>query len=61
MDLDGNALELHGDLYHYSNPTMNSQLQKLEYFSDIFLQRQLDSGEKLECYFGDLSGNLAIF
>ena len=24
MDLDGNALELQGDLYHYSNPTMNS-------------------------------------
>ena len=45
-DLDGNALELQGDLYHYSNPTMNSQLRKLEYFSDIFLQRQLDSGKR---------------
>tara|TARA_B100000676_G_scaffold199794_1_gene196324 strand:- start:1239 stop:2036 length:798 start_codon:yes stop_codon:yes gene_type:complete len=46
MDLDGNALELQGDLYHYSNPTMNSQLRKLEYFSDIFLQRQLESGKR---------------
>ena len=46
MKLQGKSKKLSGDLHHYSNPTLNSQIEKINYFSDIYLQRQLDAGKK---------------
>lgn len=46
MAIDGKVSTLDGDLYHFSNPTLNSQIEKINYFSDIYLQRQLDSGKR---------------
>ena len=39
-------LGLRGDLHHYTNPTTNSYILKINYFSDIFLQRQLEAKKK---------------
>lgn len=41
MVLEGRPGKLHGDLHHYSNPDMNTQIAKINYFSDIFLRREL--------------------
>ena len=46
MSIEGQSTKLSGDLYHYSTPTMHSQLNKLIYFSDIFLERQLEKQKK---------------
>ena len=46
MKLEGKAKKLQADLHHYSNPTLNSQIEKINYFSDIFLQRQLDANKQ---------------
>ncbi len=46
MEVKGSVKKLQGDLFHYSNPTLNSQIQKINYFSDIYLQRQLDDGKQ---------------
>ena len=43
IELKGAAKKLNGDLHHYTNPTINSFVQKMNYFSDIFLQRQLEA------------------
>lgn len=42
--LEGVACRLRHDMHHYSNPTLNSQIAKINYFADIFLQRQLEAG-----------------
>jgi len=44
MELDGRAKKLTADLHHYTNPTLNDQIAKINYFADIYLQRQLDGG-----------------
>jgi len=41
IELIGEVQKLDGDLYHYTNPTINSYVSKMNYFSDIFLERQL--------------------
>jgi glycosyltransferase involved in cell wall biosynthesis len=41
IELSGAVQKLPGDLYHYTNPTINSYVAKINYFSDIFLERQL--------------------
>ena len=43
VELDGPQKKLRGDLHHYSNPTIQSYVEKINYFADIFLQRQLDA------------------
>jgi glycosyltransferase involved in cell wall biosynthesis len=43
IELTGPQKKLAGDLHHYTNPTINSYVQKMNYFADIFLQRQLES------------------
>ncbi len=43
IELSNNADKLLGDLHHYTNPTINSYVQKMSYFGDIFLQRQLEA------------------
>lgn len=42
----GTTGKLHCDLLHYTNPTINSYVQKINYFSDIFLQQQLRAKTK---------------
>ncbi len=32
---------LHGDLWHYTNPTIASYITKINYFSDLYLRQQL--------------------
>ncbi|HZV35739.1 MAG TPA: glycosyltransferase family 2 protein [Verrucomicrobiae bacterium] len=46
IELNGPAEKLRGDLHHYTNPTINSYVQKINYFSDIFLQRQLEAKKR---------------
>ncbi|MEO0795972.1 MAG: glycosyltransferase family 2 protein [Verrucomicrobiota bacterium] len=45
MEIEGNAKRLNTDLHHYTNPTLNDQIVKINYFADIYLQRQLDAGK----------------
>jgi len=42
IELQGAKKKLPGDLLHYTNPNINSYVQKINYFADIFLQRQLE-------------------
>jgi glycosyltransferase involved in cell wall biosynthesis len=46
IQLEGPVTRLKGDLYHFSNPTISSHVQKMVVFSDYFLKRQLDAGKK---------------
>jgi glycosyltransferase involved in cell wall biosynthesis len=39
--LKGPSARLRGDLLHYTNPDISSYVQKINYFADIYLQRQL--------------------
>ncbi len=40
--IDGKSQKLRGDLHHYTYPNLNAQIEKIIYFSDIFLKRQLE-------------------
>jgi glycosyltransferase involved in cell wall biosynthesis len=42
VELAGPSLRLAGDLLHYSNPDISSYVRKINYFADIYLQRQLE-------------------
>jgi glycosyltransferase involved in cell wall biosynthesis len=46
LHVQGTVDELDGDLLHFSYPSMNSFITKIVYFSDIYLQRQLDAQSK---------------
>ena len=46
IELKGAAKKLKGDLHHFTNPTINSYVEKINYYSDIYLQRQLESGAR---------------
>jgi glycosyltransferase involved in cell wall biosynthesis len=46
MELDGPTEKLAGDLHHYTCPSLRDHLQKIGYFGDIFLRRQLDRGSR---------------
>ncbi|MCL5096544.1 MAG: glycosyltransferase family 2 protein [Candidatus Omnitrophica bacterium] len=41
IEISGAVKNLAGDLLHYSNPTIASYVQKINYFADLFLERQL--------------------
>ena len=41
VELRGPVKTLVGDLHHYTNPTIHSYVQKINYFADLYLQRQL--------------------
>lgn len=43
VELEGTVRKLKGDLHHYTNPTINSYVEKINYYSDIYLRRQLES------------------
>jgi glycosyltransferase involved in cell wall biosynthesis len=44
VGLDGSMTTLKGDLLHYTNPNISSYVNKINYFADLFLQRQLALG-----------------
>lgn len=46
MEIEGRAKKLAADLHHYTNPTLNDQIAKINYFADIYLRRQLDAGQE---------------
>ena len=46
VELAGATVKLRGDLHHYTNPSIGSYVTKINYFADIFLQRQLDDGRR---------------
>jgi glycosyltransferase involved in cell wall biosynthesis len=46
MELDGPAAKLSGDLNHYTFPGLRENLNKIGYFGDIFLRRQLEGGAR---------------
>jgi len=41
VELNGDRKNLNGDLLHYTNPTIASYVAKINYYADIYLQRQL--------------------
>ena len=42
LRVDGVTGKLRHDLLHYSNPDISSYVRKINYFADIYLQRQLE-------------------
>ena len=45
IELDGSSILLRGDLHHYSFPTINRYVEKINVFSDVFLARQKAEGK----------------
>jgi glycosyltransferase involved in cell wall biosynthesis len=41
VEAQGPCATLAGDLLHYSNPNISSYVSKINYFADVYLQRQL--------------------
>jgi glycosyltransferase involved in cell wall biosynthesis len=50
VKVNGETQKLSGDLLHYTNPTINSYIQKINYFADIFLQRQLETKKRWSAF-----------
>jgi glycosyltransferase involved in cell wall biosynthesis len=46
VELDGSTVHLDGDLHHYSFPTINRYIDKINVFADVFLQRQKAAGQQ---------------
>ncbi len=46
VELKGAEKRLAADLFHYSNPTITHYLQKFPYYSNLYLQRQLEAGQR---------------
>jgi glycosyltransferase involved in cell wall biosynthesis len=46
VEVDGSIVRLTADLLHYSYPNVNSFLDKLNGFSDAFLNKELQAGRK---------------
>jgi len=44
VELQGARATLRSDLLHFSNPTVNGYVQKIPYFADLYLERQLADG-----------------
>lgn len=44
VKVDGPVDTLQGDLLHYSNPSLKSYVEKINYYADLYLQRQLAEG-----------------
>ncbi len=41
VEVNGERTVLQGDLLHYTNPNISSYVNKINYFADLHLQRQL--------------------
>ncbi len=46
IEVPGKAWKLKGHCYHYTNPSLTDQIEKINFFSDAFLKRQLEAGKK---------------
>lgn len=46
MEVDGAVASLHGDLHHYSFPTLSSHVAKINPFADLFVQQQQARGRR---------------
>lgn len=46
IELDGKSIWLKGDLHHYSFPSINRYVEKINGFADVFLERQIQSGKR---------------
>jgi len=46
IELEGRTLRLKGDLHHFSFPSVNRYIEKINVFADIFLERQKAAGKK---------------
>jgi glycosyltransferase involved in cell wall biosynthesis len=46
IELKGTSMRLAGDLHHYSFPTMNRYIEKINVFADVFLERQKAAGKR---------------
>ena len=45
VECDGSVATLHGDLHHYSFPTLASHVAKINPFADLFVKQQLARGK----------------
>lgn len=46
IELQGPTLRLDGDLHHFSFPSMNRYIEKINVFADVFLERQKSAGKR---------------
>ena len=46
VSLKGAKKKLSADLLHYTNPTITNYLQKFPFYADLYLKRQLATGER---------------
>ncbi|CAN5178875.1 glycosyltransferase family 2 protein [soil metagenome] len=46
LEVEGAVLPLSGDLHHYSFPTINRYIDKINVFSDAYLARQVEAGRR---------------
>ncbi len=46
VEVTGAVRTLRADLLHFSNPTVNGYVQKIPYYADLYLQRQLAEGTR---------------
>lgn len=46
VEVKGIVRTFRGDLLHYSNPSINGYVQKIPYYADLYLQRQLAAGTR---------------
>lgn len=44
--LDGRTVKLAGDLHHFSFPSINRYIEKINVFADVFLERQKQAGKR---------------
>ncbi|NDE85169.1 MAG: hypothetical protein EB056_03960, partial [Verrucomicrobia bacterium] len=46
LEVEGRVATLHGNLLHYSNPSISSYVSKINYFSDLYLEARLKKGTR---------------
>jgi len=46
LEVDGAVKKLKGDLHHFPIPNIQGQVTKLVYYSDLYLEQQLEKGKK---------------
>jgi glycosyltransferase involved in cell wall biosynthesis len=46
VELAGDVMRLDGDLHHYSFPSMRKYVEKINLYSDVFLERQKAAGQR---------------
>jgi glycosyltransferase involved in cell wall biosynthesis len=46
IEVRGSVKTLKGDLLHFSNPSINGYVQKIPYYADLYLQRQIAEGRR---------------